>query len=285
LINKFILKPATLACLVFGILAGCGASLDVDKNGLYATPIGSAPVTNNTTPYSEVLDCLSVNLPHVNLPRIAVGDITDFTGKSSDAEGGRRVTQGASLMAMSAIDRVGLHLVERLNTAVATDELKLANNNLIGDGGEIRSIKPASIVGSDYILLGGITELNYNIGSVARDAYIGSASVTSQFYVMNLAIDLRLVNTKSLQVVDVASYQKQIIGREVRAGVFEFFGDQLFDLSMAERALEPLQMAVRAMIEHAVGEMTRNLLEIEPGVCVSRLEGSEAPSNTLEEIK
>ena len=41
---------------------------------------------------------------------------------------------------------------------------------------------------------------------------------------MNIGIDLRLVDTSTLEVVDVISYQKQIIGREVSAGVFDFLG-------------------------------------------------------------
>ena len=43
-------------------------------------------------------------------------------------------------------------------------------------------------------------------------------------YVMNVGLDLRLVDTTTLEVVDVISYQKQIIGRQVSAGVFEFLG-------------------------------------------------------------
>ena len=168
-----------------------------------------------------------------------------------------------------------MRLVERLDTAVVTDELKLANNNLIGDGGAVREIRPASILGSDLVLIGGITELNYNIGSTAADVVGYNSGVGAKLYVMNLAIDLRLVDTKSLSVIDVVSYQKQIIGREIRAGVFQFFDNQVFDLSLAERALEPMQMAVRAMIEKAVGEMTRKYLKIDPDVCVSRLDNFE----------
>lgn len=246
-----------------------------DAQGQYVTPIGSAPVVGNETPFSASLTCLSDHVESDKAPRIAVGAITDYTGKYSDNLGGRRITQGASLMAISALDRIGLPLVERLDTAVATDELKLANNNLIEDDGAVRDVRPASVIGSDLVLLGGITELNYNIGSSAFDLLAGNGGLGTQVYVMNLAIDLRLVETQSLTVVDVVSYQKQIIGREVRAGVFEFFDDHLFDLSVSERALEPMQMAVRAMIEKAVAELTRTHLHIDPGVCVSRLDPPE----------
>jgi len=254
------------------VISGCTVSMEPNAAGLYADPIGSAPVVDNETPYTGTLECLSNHLGDRALPRIAVGSIADYTGKYSELQGGKRVTQGASLMAMSAIDKAGLPLVERLDTSIFTDELKLANNNLIGDQGGVRRIKPASIMGSDLVLLGGITELNFNIGSIALDQSIGSAAYGMQLYVMNVAIDLRLVDTNSFEIVDLVSYQKQIIGRETQAGIFEFFGDQIFDLTLSDRAMEPMQMAVRAMIERAVGEMTRNLIKIDPSVCASRLD-------------
>lgn len=266
---------------VFLVLSACSVTMRPDAQGQYVTPIGTAPVIGNETPYSKALTCLSDHVERKTAPRIAVGAITDYTGKYSDNLGGRRVTQGASLMAISALDRIGLPLVERLDTAVATDELKLANNNLIEDDGAVRDIRPASVLGSDLVLLGGITELNYNIGSSAVDLLAGNGGIGAQVYVMNVAIDLRLVETQSLRVVDVVSYQKQIIGREVRAGVFEFFGDHLFDLSVSERALEPMQMAVRAMIEKAVADLTRTHLQIDPEVCVLDLETPVSQPQTL----
>ena len=52
---------------------------------------------------------------------------------------------------------------------------------------------------------------------------------------MNIAIDLRLVQTTTLEVVDVVSYQKQIIGREISAGVFDFLNGNVFDISAGDR--------------------------------------------------
>lgn len=249
-----------------------------DGAGRYADPIGGAPVIDNRTPYSAELDCLRDALPG-SRPRVAVGSIGDYTAKI-DEDGGRRVTQGAALMAISALDRVGLPLVERLDNTLATDELKLANNNLIGDAGAVRQIGAGSVTGSDLFLVGGITELNYNIGSVARDAFVDAFGLSAQAYVMNIAIDLRLVDTRSMQVVEVVSYQKQILGREIRAGVFEFFGTTVFDLSASEGALEPVQLAVRAMIERAVAEMARSLFQLPAEVCAPSPEPEDASSDS-----
>ncbi len=86
-----------------------------------------------------------------------------------------------------------------------------------------------SIPGSDYYLVGGITELNFNIGSNGADGDGGGTATNAvkgtagaSLYVMNVGIDLRLVDTNTLEVVDVISYQKQIVGRQISAGVFDF---------------------------------------------------------------
>ena len=88
-------------------------------------------------------------------------------------------------------------------------------------------------------------------------------------YVMNVGLDLRLVDTNTLEVVDVISYQKQIIGRQVTAGVFDFLGTNFFDVSAGESALEPIQLAVRSVIERAVLEMVTRIYRAPGGACAS----------------
>jgi curli biogenesis system outer membrane secretion channel CsgG len=228
--------------------------------GRYAVPIGDAPVTANPTPYSPALVCLGeyARANHRNSPRIAVGRIADYTGKEESDGSGRKLTQGASLMAMSALAKSGASLVERYDTSVSELELKYANNKLISDpAGEpqlnaptdYRRINAGQVPGSDYYLVGGITELNFNI----------SATGSGQLFVMNIGLDLRLVDTRTLQVVDVISYQKQIIGRQVGVGLFDVLGGNVFNVSAGEGGLEPIQLGVRSVIERAVLEMMSNL--------------------------
>jgi len=62
---------------------------------------------------------------------------------------------------------------------------------------------------------------------------------------------MRLVSTRTLQVVDVVSYQKQIIGRQVRDRcVFRLLRWQRHQrLCGGKGALEPIQLGVRAVVE------------------------------------
>jgi len=280
------LRRAALASAAVAVtLAGCVSPV-AGPNGTYASPIGNAPVTPNPTPYSAALVCLGDYARGHNLPspRIAVGRISDYTGKE-EAEGGRKITQGASLMAISALAKSGARLVERYDTSVSELELKYANNKLVSDGAgptpdgapvPYRRITAGQVPGSDFYLVGGITELNYNIRSVGTDSYAGETNpkgikgvFRGRLFVMNIGLDLRLVETRSLEVVDVVSYQKQIIGREVSAGVFDFFQGNVFDISAGEGGLEPIQLAVRSVVERGVLEMMANLYGARgPEVCL-----------------
>ena len=268
-------RPARVAACVSAMaamsVAGCISPV-AGPNGLYAAPIGNAPVISNGTPYSPALICLAeyARKYNVHAPRIAVGRIADYTGKAED-NGGRQITQGASLMAISALAKAGAPIVERYDTSVSELELKYANNKLISDGPagpspNYRKIVAGQVPGSDFYIVGGITELNYNIRSTGadlaggkQDATKGSGEFTGKMYVMNIGVDLRLVETKTLEVVDVASYQKQIIGREVGVGLFKFFGTNVLNVSAGEGALEPVQLAVRSLIERTTVEFMANL--------------------------
>ena len=285
--RHFLLKP-----LVFGLAAlmlqGCITPMP-DSTGRYTTPIGGAPVIANETPYSNALRCLDRYTARKPI-RIAVGQIADYTGKYSSDSTGHAVTQGAALMAMSALAKAGVPLVERFDTSVAELELKYANNKLISDNptakgpANYRKIFAGSIPGSNYYLVGGITELNFNIRSVGANADGGETSANglkgsagANMYVMNIGLDLRLVDTDTLEVVDVVSYQKQIIGRQIQVGMFDFLGHTFFDASLGESALEPIQLAVRSVIERATLEMMSRLYRIPAQACAGSLNTASDP--------
>ena len=279
------LRIAGLATAAVALLSGCIAPV-AGGNGLYASPTGNAPVTANPTPYSAALICLADYARRYNLPspRIAVGRISDYTGSVS-ADGGRQITGGASLMAASALGKAGARMVERFDTSVSEMELRYANNRLIGDEGaggpndvQYRRILAGQVPGSDFYIVGGITEVNHNIRSAGWDIGAGEADTETplsgvfqgRYYVMNVAMDLRVVQTTTLEVVDVISYQKQIIGREVSAGVFDFLGGNVFDISAGEGGFEPVQLAVRALVERATVEIMANMYGAPgPEICLN----------------
>jgi curli production assembly/transport component CsgG/holdfast attachment protein HfaB len=270
-----------LSALLLLTLGACAAG----PSGNYVEPLGGALVIDTKTPYSGALACLREALTRRGVPgrTYAVGEVADYTGKD-DYYDGRVVTQGAALMVISALGRLGVPQVERFDTGVIELELKYANNKLIGTRGEEghRKILSGSITGSEYYIVGGITEVNFNIHSSSADLLFGPASVSGRFYVLDVALDLRVVATGSSEVVATVAYQKQVKGREIRAGLFEFIGGEPLDVGVGERSQEPIQRAVRAIVERATIDLIARAEGIDPANCLAR-ETAAAPLRGAEE--
>lgn len=279
-----------LPCLALAaVLSACASTRFDPETGLYAEPVGGAPATANPTPMTPALICLADTARSRGLiaPRLAVGGIDDLTGKL-DLETGRRITQGAALFAVTALGRAGVPLVERTEQDVATAERAYAQARVLSDTpaapgeapGPVRPVNPGQIAGSRYYLVGGVTELNYNIESSGGELGVGAldpedakTGVGGSRFVMNVAIDLRLVDSISQEVVAVAAYQKQIVGREIRAGVFDILGGVAIDLSGGVSALEPLQLGVRSLIEQGAYDLAVNLYGMTDAGCAPATPG------------
>ncbi len=267
------LALAGCCAIVAALVGGCGSLPVAGRDGNYVQPVGAALVTPNPTPYTPMLLCLAdyAERNRLTAPRVAVSRISDMTGKLDD-NGGRTVTQGAMLMTISALGKAGIPVVERYETEVPRLEYNLSNNKLIarGDGRtsqrEYRPIYPGQVSGADLFIAGGLTELNTNIRSAVFDLsgeVPGSSNrvglAGGNMFIVNIALDMRLIDINSLDVIDMVSYQKQVIGREVTAGLFSFFGDNLISVSAGASGQEPVHLAVRSLVERAVLEMVSGI--------------------------
>lgn len=264
-------KTRTLAILAATFAAAGCTTIPSFTAADYVSPMDGARVVDNTTRYSDNLDCLRPKLVNSEgqTKRFAVGRVSDFTGKE-DLTNGKRITQGASLMVMSALSRAGATLVERFDTSISDMELKYADNKLITDNPETqayRKLMSGSLPGSDYHVVGGITEVNYNIRSGSVDSSIRFIALGSRYFVMNVAIDLRLVNTKTLEVVNNQSLQKQIIGTELSGGFFRIFSEGTVDIAASERTQEPIQRGVRMVVEQAVFNILNETFNLKANEC------------------
>jgi len=279
------------------IIALAVAGLTVAAPAVAAAPDGTVRggrvhATANATPYTAALTCLAERNRTLGFdtPRMAVGRIGDLTGRV-DFDTGARVSQGASLFAITALARAGTPVVERLDNTVSQIELDYAQKHLLSDTPELagqspenfRPIFAGQVAGSQYFIVGGITELNYNIQSSGISAQVGEAAVTglraragASDYVMNVALDLRLVDSRSQIVVDTVSFQKQLVGREMNLGLSGGSDTVGGVLSGGVQAVEPLQAAVRTLVERGVFELLAGLQG--PGAYSGCLERAETDS-------
>lgn len=282
----------SLLLALVGLLAGC-ETLPTEQVADDEAPVitGSAS-RRNETPMDPALVCLrqAMLAGQARVASVTVGDVKDYTGKQSQSEG-NAITQGGALMIYSALGKLGqaIRLHERLDTRIAELELAYADRRQLGDGQlhPVEAGKPpvpwvpyfgGSILRSDYYIVGGITEVNYNIASRGREINIASVGARQRTYTMNVGVDLRIIDTRSLQVLKTVSLQKQITGEEVGADVFRFFDNQLLDLNVGNKSQEPLQLGVRTTIEHGVVELIAAVTGMAPEPCIELAHsGSRSP--------
>lgn len=271
---KTLLKTTAMVGLLFGPQLAASEAQARDA-GNYVSTTGDALATDNQTAYSGSLFCLAdtAHRRGWTAPRMAVGRIADMTGKSNIDEGAK-ITQGASLFAITALGKAGLPVVERLDSSVSEIELNYAKQHLLSDTPERAGIDPnnyrktlaGQIAGSGYYIVGGVTELNNNIkssgfqlvGSSAASNPLnpaGQGQVTNRNYVLNVGVDLRLVNSTTQEVVKTVSFQKQIIGHENEGALGGSKARKILGLTGGVSAIEPIQAGVRALIELGVYQL------------------------------
>lgn len=267
-------KKIAAGFVALSVLANCtGAEGRALYDPIEARPELKGPMAVDVeTPMSGPMSCVRDKLSGRQKSRtLTVGKIDDYTGFSQDTT--RPVlTRGATLMVISALDKLGVPLVERYDTSVADLELRYANQKLIGADNEeqpYKEILAGVLDPSDYMIMGGITELDFNIYSTAFDLQVGRGSRSDRLYAISVAVDLRMVNTETLRVVDTVSFKKQVFGRENQNGLTLELLDTGLGVSSRERAQEPIQTSIRLVLERAVIELISGLYRVDTGSCLT----------------
>ena len=221
---------------------------------------GSAPFTRPSM-MEPVFQCLRDETLAIQDPiRIAVSNIPDRTGKISyeSAQGGTLVSQGGSEMVISAVGQVGgpIWQVERFDTAILTAEIEMGKQRLLGTGaGNVQPLMAGQYMPSDYYITGAITNVNGNIRSGGWRLEINQIGAGDRYFVMDVDVDLRLVETATGRIVATSNKTKQVVGRQTDSGAFSFWGDYLIDIQAGAKNQEALNLGVRTALEYAVVEL------------------------------
>lgn len=280
-------SPVLRGCALVAIglsLAGCVRVQGVRLAPGEAPTLMGAPVRDNRTPMDPAFACFATSLATLGVrkPVIAVGEVRDYTGKYSVNEG-TAITQGGALMVASGLGKLGgaIVMAERFDPNIAERELGYVDRRQLGDGqvhvvGGETGTKVAwlpyyggTIAASDYYIVGGITELNYNIRSGGGELRVGQIGPKARTYTQSVGIDLRIVDTRSLLVVHALSLTKQFSGYEVGFNSFRFFGSELFDIDLGAKAQEPLQLGIRTALEEATLRLVGAVTGRDPAPCLS----------------
>lgn len=282
------------------MLAACGGGGAMNEVALATSnmvgDIVGPRVTDNSTVYSPALACLKGQLPADMV--LAVGPIPDKTGKYVIEEDGAILPKSASEMAVTAVHLSGARQVDRLTAGITEWELKFASKKVLGDGkmttvktkkGDkkvaFRVIKPGDMLGSTNYMTGSVSELNWNTFSGGGELEIMGIGGGARTFMMTVAVDLKLVDTRSTVVVDNVTYKKRILGYETKGGVFRFFGTSLVNFNIGEKSQEPIQTALRAIVERSTYELlSRKAPAAQKALCDNLLKDGDDKVVTLEAV-
>ena len=260
-----LIKQAAVATLAALALTGCTTfpQLSRPTDAFY----GPVPLAT-TTPADDALVCLSQS-PRVRNSGIvfAVHTIPDQTNKITSDEGGV-VPRDAAGMLISALQKAGVQQVNRSNTVVTEWEIARAREQILGDGGpatvgnqtvDFRPIEQGSLRGSDFVIDGAITQLDFNTYSGGAEATVAGFGGGARVYALTAAVDLRVTNTKSTEIVRAGTYSKQAVGTEVFASVFRFFSNDLYDIRIGDKSQEGLHAGIRWVLAEAAYDIVSSV--------------------------
>lgn len=286
---------------VLAFASGCATIAQQQAEPGEASIVIGPKVRNNRTPLEPSFACLADKIAALasNTPVIGVGDIKDYTGKYSINEG-NAITQGGSLMVYSALGKLtgAVEIAERFDPTIAERELAYTDRRQLGDGrahvlpdgngGQNVPWIPyfgGSIIRSDYFIVGGITELNYNVRSGGAEFQIDQIGPKARTYSESVGVDLRIVDSRTLLVKKTVSLSKQFIGYEVGFNVFRFFDNQLFDVNLGAEGQEPLQLGIRTALEEGVIRLVSAIADLESADCLALRINSRIADESAEHLR
>ncbi|MEC9490294.1 MAG: CsgG/HfaB family protein [Halanaerobiales bacterium] len=209
----------------------------------YQSILSSTP---NVTPATQLLAALP---ERKDKPAVAVYSIADKTGQIKE-EGSAVVTQGATDMMITALKRSRqFKVLDRVNFGDFMNEQNLKTNDRLA-GNEGPGI--GELTGADYLIQGAITEYQVDRKSGGLGLSIGGLGGTTEYAVATTAVDIRVLNTTSGEVVWAESLKGEIEGKRVGVQAFSFMGNNIVEFETGRGKQEVINLIVRTLLEEAV---------------------------------
>jgi len=233
-------------------------TVDKPSQKVIAPPVINSPVIN-TTEMTEKL--LSLSIPKERIP-VAVYELRDKTGQYKDDKLANRkstaVSQGASEMLITALDRSHQFIVlDRVNFKNILTEQDLRGKKRLANNNSYPELN--KLIGAKYIIEGAITEYNCDVITGGTNLKIVGIGGKTKFAKATAAIDLRVTNTTTGEVIKTLSMKDKIIGKMVGANIFSFFKtENLYEFESGKANQEPINLVVRRLIENMVYELVKS---------------------------
>ncbi|MFN2363441.1 MAG: CsgG/HfaB family protein [Halarsenatibacteraceae bacterium] len=210
----------------------------------------------SSTPNVTVATQLLASLPErEDKPVVAVYNIADRTGQVREM-GASVVTQGATDMMITALERSRqFRVVSRTGFNDFMNEQNLQSNDrfAFGEGPDI-----GEMTGTDYIVEGAITEYQVDRNTGGTGLSIGGLGGSTEYARATTAIDIRLVDTTTAEVVWSDSLKGEITGKKVGLQAFSFMGDNIVEFETGQGKQEVINLVIRTFLEEAVFKMAES---------------------------
>ena len=182
-------------------------------------------------------------------PAVAVYSIDDRTGQYKES-GSAVVTQGATDMMITALKRSRqFKVLDRVNFGDFMNEQNLKTNDRLSPG---QGPSIGQMTGADYVIQGAITEyqVDRNTGGVGLN--IGGVGGSKEYARATTAVDLRLVDSSSGEVVWSESLKGEIVGEKVGLQAFSFMGNNIVEFETGRGKQEVINLVIRTLLEESV---------------------------------
>lgn len=239
-----------LTCLMVVQLTACAS---VSRSNSHSRAV--------LTPESKItLDLLNLPSPKAKVT-VAVYGLRDLTGQykpSPDSSFSNSVTQGGAAILVKALYDSGWYIpVEREGLQNLLTERKIVRAVESETEKGKPSIELPGLLPAILLIEGGLIGYDSNVRTGGGGAnYLGIGS-NSSYRVDQVTISLRMVDTRTGQVLGVTTVTKTIYSKMLSTGIFAFTSfKHLLQTEIGFSTNEPVQQGVKQALEAAVIQLT-----------------------------
>jgi len=192
---------------------------------------------------------------------IAVYSILDKTGQYKEdghMSQSRVVTQGATEMLITALVRSSQFAVlDRVQFQRILNEQNLITQKRIVPG---EGPKLGELTGADYIIEGAITEYDVDMRTGGIGLKIAGKGGSTKYARATCAIDIRVTDTTTGEVIWAKSLKKEILGKKVGLTLFSFMGKSIVEFETGKGMQQAINLVVRTLLEETIYKLCKSSL-------------------------
>jgi len=223
----------------------------------------------------DSLACVNA-LPKMSDAYIGVGSILDLTGKSEPSTiSSTYITQAGTQILIAELYKAGAKLVNRHNVQVMVWEKDNAMGKWLGNGKEYRKIPVGSLIGSDYVVTGSISTLDFNTQSGGVEISVNGVGAGVRAQEIDVSGDIMITDTRTGEIVFAKTYQMKLYAAETKLGAFHIWDNDLYNISAGKIVQDPLQFSVRYLLEQAAIDVMAKIYGISPETCRPKVAQAE----------